>query len=247
MASNQIYQFYAELDDFEPVIWRRFQVKSDMTIARFGYIVQVLFEMRASHLMAIEVEGSKNILNHFPNLKDIPNFKDIPFLKGIPVRYEVPNEGQKMFPDPEVEDATKTRLRSIVGKEGDELQLNYDFGDDWWVLLTLEKIFSDKDLPDAELPLALEGAGFGIVEDVGGTWGLTELAKAFKKKKGADYKHFSEWLGVKNFDITAFDLDDMNFRLKKIPRIYKQIYEDKLYPTKKSIDLIERNYLRKKP
>jgi hypothetical protein len=242
MANNKIYQFYAELNDFEPVIWRCFQVKSDVTIARLGYIVQILFEMRASHLMAIEVDRGKNIL------KNIPKLKDIPILNDISIRYEIPSKGLDMFPDPGayIEDATKTKLHAAVSKEGDELQLNYDFGDDWWVLLTLEKIFSDKDLPDAELPRALDGAGFGIVEDVGGTFGLTELAKAFKKKKGADYKHFCEWVGIKNFDFTAFDLDDMNFRLKKIPRIYKQIYEDKLYPTKKSIDLIERKYLQKK-
>jgi hypothetical protein len=91
----------------------------------------------------------------------------------------------------------------------------------------------------------LDGAGFGIVEDVGGTGELDLLMKAFKKKKGADYKQFSEWLGVDDLDITAFDLDDMNFRLKKIPRIYKQCYEDRLAPTQKSIDLIERKYLKK--
>ncbi|MDR2561631.1 MAG: plasmid pRiA4b ORF-3 family protein [Holophagales bacterium] len=244
MANNKIYQIYAELYDFEPVIWRRFQVKSDVTVARLGYIVQILFEMRASHLMAIEVDRSKNILRNNPKLKDIPNLHD------ISIRYEIPSKGQDMFPDLGVhsEDATKARLHAAVEKEGDELQLNYDFGDDWWVLMRLEKILLDKDLPDdTELPRVLDGAGFGIVEDVGGTWGLAELAKAFKKKKGADYKHFCEWVGIKNFDFTAFDVDDMNFRLKKIPRIYKQIYEDKLYPTKKSIDLIERKYLSKKP
>jgi len=243
MANHKIYQFYAELYDFEPLIWRRFQVRSDVTIARLGYIVQILFEMRASHLMAIEVDRSKNILKNHPKLKDIP------ILKDITIRYEVPSKGQDMFlgPVPRSEDATKTRLHAAIEKEGDELQLNYDFGDDWWVLMRLEKIFSDKDLPDADLPRVLDGAGFGIIEDVGGTWGLTDLVKAFKKKKGADYKHLCEWLGVKTFDITMFDLDDMNFRLKKIPRIYKQIYEDKLYPTKRSIDLIERKYLSKKP
>jgi hypothetical protein len=37
-----------------------------------------------------------------------------------------------------------------------------------------------------------------------------------------------------------FDIDDMSFRLKKIPRIYKQWYEDKLTTTQRSIDLINR-------
>ena len=101
--------------------------------------------------------------------------------------------------------------------------------------------------PGEELPRVLDGAGFGIVEDVGGTGGLEALAKAFKKKKGTDYKQYSEWLGTHDLDMTAFDMDDMNFRLKKIPRIYKQCYEDRLTPTQRSIDLIERKYLRKKP
>lgn len=43
MASHPIYQFYAELDDFKPKVWRRFQVLDDITVARLGYIVQVLF------------------------------------------------------------------------------------------------------------------------------------------------------------------------------------------------------------
>ena len=34
MASHPIYQLYAELDDFKPKIWRRFQVLNDITVAR---------------------------------------------------------------------------------------------------------------------------------------------------------------------------------------------------------------------
>lgn len=145
-----------------------------------------------------------------------------------------------------VVDATTTRLRYAVSEPNEKLNFNYDFGDDWWVSLTLEKVFEDKELPGSELPRVLEGEGFGIVADVGGTGGLKELAKAFKKKKGADYKQYSEWLGIADLDISSFDINDMNLRLKKIPRIYKQCYEDRLTPTQKSIDLIERKYMRNK-
>lgn len=31
MASQPIYQFYAELKDYEPKIWRRFQVMNNIT------------------------------------------------------------------------------------------------------------------------------------------------------------------------------------------------------------------------
>jgi len=41
-----------------------------------------------------------------------------------------------------------------------------------------------------------------------------DLAKTFKTKKGADYKQFSE-TACDDLDLSAFDLADMNVRLKK--------------------------------
>lgn len=228
MASHPIYQFYAELSDFTPKIWRRFQVSNHITPARLCYIIQVLFEMEASHLMALEVP-----------LESVNIF----------LRFEIIDEYCEDFHDPHrdvrVFDATRGNLRQLGLEVGSRLNFNYDFGDDWWVMLTLEKILKDKDLPAGELPRILDGAGHGIVEDCGGPGGLEKLAKAFRKKKGADYKLYSSWLGIEDFDINSFDLDDMNFRLKKIPRIYKQSYEDHLIPTKRSYDLIDRKYLSK--
>jgi len=42
--------------------------------------------------------------------------------------------------------------------------------------------------------------------------------------------------------MTVFDLDDMNFRLKKLPAIYAKFYEQEKYPTQASMDLIDRKY-----
>ena len=251
MANHPIYQFYAELDDYKPKIWRRFQVTDNITVARLGYILQVLFEMTASHLMAIEVPKGQNLKaimsKNYPDLS--PNASIFGGRNDLIWRYEIMMEELEPFNDPHrdvsVADATLTRIRHAVSEPSEKLNFNYDFGDDWWVSLTLEKVFTDKELPGSGLPRVLEGAGFGIIEDVGGVGGLEGFAKAFKKKKGAEYNQFCEWLGIEDFDMAAFDLDDMNFRLKKIPRIYKQCYEDRLTPTQKSIDLIERKYLRK--
>lgn len=202
--------------------------------------------------MAIEVPERENFRNYMRNNHPNTAHKYMVYDSkddGI-ARYEIPSADLEPFEDPHrnvrVADATQTRLCRAVSEPHDKLNFNYDFGDNWWVSLTLEKVFEDKNLPSGELPRVLDGAGFGIVEDVGGTNGLEDLAKAFKKKKGAEYKQFSEWLGVEDFDMAAFDLEDINFRLKKIPRIYKQCYEDRLSPTQRSIDLIERKYLRKK-
>jgi hypothetical protein len=230
MASQTIYQFYAELDDFKPKIWRRFQVLGNVTFARLGYITMTLFEMMASHLFAIEAPLE------FPDGECI-------------WRFEVPSEGWQDLEESDnlkLRDATKYKLCQVASSAGARFNFNYDFGDNWWVSMVLESTFKDETLPGAELPRVVEGAGFGIVEDCGGTGGLEMLVKAFKKKRGSDYRSFRDWLGVDNFDITAFDIDDMNFRLKKIPRIYAQSYEQQLVPTQRSIDLIERKYIEKK-
>lgn len=43
MASQPIYQFYVELQDYTPKIWRRFQVLGNVTAARLGYIIMTMF------------------------------------------------------------------------------------------------------------------------------------------------------------------------------------------------------------
>jgi hypothetical protein len=229
MATQPIYQFYAELEDFKPKIWRRFQVPGNVTFARLGYITMTLFEMTASHLFAIETP------------LESPDGECI-------WRFEIPPEEQYLEESDslKLQDASKFKLCRFTNSPGARFNFNYDFGDDWWVSMILEAVFKDEALLGTELPRVIEGAGFGIVEDCGGTGGLETLVKAFRKKKGSDYKSFRDWLGVDDFDITAFDIDDMNFRLKKIPRVYARSYEQRLAPTRRSIDLIERKYMEKK-
>lgn len=50
--------------------------------------------------------------------------------------------------------------------------------------------------------------------------GLEDIRDAFKIKKGEDYEMYSNWLGKKELDLEKCDLDDLNFRLKKLPRIF---------------------------
>ncbi|MDR0531600.1 MAG: plasmid pRiA4b ORF-3 family protein [Oscillospiraceae bacterium] len=232
--TQPIYQFYAELEDYKPKIWRRFQVAGNSTVARLGYIVMTMYEMRASHLLAIEHE--RPFLTATGRLS-----RRMELIR----RYAIPDEAGewKEFDDA---DATQTKLSQLDFEENSRLLVWYDFGDDWRVIVKLEKIFSDPALPAKELPRVLEGKGYGIVEDCGGIGGLEDLAAAFKAKQGDAYDEYREWLGVDELDLAHCDLDDMNFRLKKLPRIFADIYEKHLYPTQQSIDLIERKYLEKK-
>ena len=63
MASKPIYQIYAELQEYKPKIWRRFQVMNDITVARLAYILMTLFQMQGSHLYLFEVDELANLDN----------------------------------------------------------------------------------------------------------------------------------------------------------------------------------------
>ena len=251
MASHAVYQFYAELDDYTPKIWRRFQVSANITVARLGYILMTLFEMKASHLFAFELPMADNFHERIQSRYPSRKMREIPdeFRASLKIyRYEIPNDESfaEQNDDYVVFDATTHKISRITKDSGTRLNFNYDFGDDWWISLTLENVFFDKELNAKELPRVLEGAGYGIIEDCGGVSGLEELTKAFKKKKGREYNEYSKWLGIGDLDMSAFDINDMDFRLKKVPRIYTDIYEHHIGPTKQSIDLLERKYLQKK-
>lgn len=237
MASQPIYQFYAELCDYEPKIWRRFQTLQNISVARLGYITMILFEMTASHLFSMNLPARENQKKHSANKKLLRFYpKDI--------CYEIINEYTEDFGRKNIEDAVKTKLYHAMRYVGDDIFLNYDFGDGWEVKITVEKIFNDDSVSGKDLPRVLEGDGYGIIEDCGGTGGLESLAKAFKKRSGQDYETFAEWLGVTELNLESFDIKDMNFRVKKIPRIYADCYEKDLEPTIQSMKLIAREYLK---
>ncbi len=244
MASQPIYQFYAELNDYKPKMWRRFQVLNNITMARLVYILMTLFEMQASHLFCLDVPIGENLLHGMRQTLSEEEAQKIRFIhkEAEVCRYEIKNEFTEDFADEMSCDAIRTKLSRVLSVAGEVLQFSYDFGDGWMIRLVLEEVIIDKGLSGKELPRVLEGTGYGIIEDCGGPFGLEELAKAFRKKKGAQYQEYCEWLGVNKLDLDTFDLEDMNFRLKKVPRIYTYIYEHGLEPTKRSMDLLIRKY-----
>jgi len=251
MASNPIYELYAQLRDYQPKIWRRFQVANNITIARLGYILMTLFEMQANHLFRIEVPFRENLImalrKRLGDSEYNKLFADDPFNEteenGI---FEIITEDTYLYRDEDekVYDITEHKLKHVIKVPDSRLVFFYDFGDNWIVDVTLERIFEDDNLSGRLLPRVLDGEGYGIIEDCGGVGGLENLAKAFKKKKGKEYNMYREWLGIDDLDLNHFDINDMNFRLLKVPRIYSDIYERNMEPSERSMDILDRKYLK---
>lgn len=153
------------------------------------------------------------------------------------VYYELINE--EIFPseNERLIEADKIKLNEATTLEGIDLSFEYDFGDSWEISLTLEKCEKEEILL-SQLPRVVDGEGYGIVEDIGGTQGLEQLAKTLKKGEGKEFEETASWLDSTTLNLEEFDTDDMNFRLKKLIRLYKDSYEYGQEPTKKSLDVL---------
>lgn len=246
MATKPIYEIYAELQDYEPKMWRRFQILSDMTMARLAYTLMIMFEMKASHLYKFEVDEYKVYQNGLKISGKKGNEYDELVKKCQPIaqygcifeKEDMPNrEGYK-----ELEDAKDKRVRRVLENENDEADFYYDFGDGWHIKLKVKRIFENENIKKAKLPRVVDGQGFGIIENCGGPGGLEKLREAFQKKEGTEYEEYSKWLGVEELDLDTIDLWDLNFRLREILMIYKKIYEEGISPTEEEMKLIERDY-----
>ena len=177
---------------------------------------------------------------------DRPMPDDDPAYQSEPdkiLRYDI--AGGDSFPETMISNtyaATEMTLRRFTSRGDATFHFFYDYGDGWEVVLRLEEVFEDSELPGKELPRVLEGQGFGIIEDCGGPAGLEHLREVFQQKSSPEYQSMREWLGTSEVDLSVFDLQDLNFRLKKLPRIFRDLYEYDYPPTKHSIDLLDRKY-----
>ena len=247
MSQHYVYSFYAELRDHKPKIWRRFEINGEKTMAELGYAIMLMFEMQASHLFCFRENSKENFLAYlrtvYPDEEKFNSYVEKismdEFLNNV--RYELPSEDMFTPDDERLIEADKIKLGNVTHCPGWKASFEYDYGDGWEIDLTLEKC-EKQEISLAILPRVLKGEGFGIVEDVGGVGGLENLAKVLKKGKGKEYKETCEWLDSDSLDLEAFDIDDMNFRLKKLIRVYRESYECRYDPTEKSLSLLLREY-----
>jgi len=235
MAFGPIYQIYSELLNYNPKIYRRFWVLSSVHLNRLGYILMAMYEMHPGHMFCFDIQKDDNYkINNFNlfNAKYIASVKEF-FPNYIPSPFddihismddeEAIYNSKNASDNIQVLSGYSTKLCQILGKNG-HMQFTFDFGVNWKINLTVEKIFKDKDLPGINLPKVIEGKGFGIIEDCGGTDNLKDSAKTNK------------------INLQYFDIEDMNYRLKKLPRIYHDLYYFNQTANKEITAFINREY-----
>jgi len=88
----------------------------------------------------------------------------------------------------------------------------YDFGDSWVHVITVEKVLVPKE--PLTVPICLEGKRGCPPEDCGGAWGYQELLEALGDSEHPSHEEFKEWLDA-DWDSEAFHLDRVNAALEE--------------------------------
>ncbi len=202
MMAHTTMQFVAELQDYKPRIWRRFQISSNADLADFCYALMEMFHM-GGHLFDFNIKGERYVLPLPAGLDDWDG--PVKNVKGVVI--------SKLFT-----------------KEGDSGEMWYDFGDSWYVKVKLETLNVSEIISADELPRVIKGKGFGIIENCGGVWGLEEIAEGLRTGKGEDWEDRKSWLEeicpeVLEKGMDFCDIDEINAAIKAgyVASIYKKM------------------------
>lgn len=162
---STVHQLTITLLGVEPLVWRRVQVPSGVTLSRVHGDIQAVMGWSNSHLHRFEIKGGRY---------------------GTPDPDYVPAFGGPVL------DERKARLGSLVA-EGDRFTYEYDFGDSWEHEIVVEEILPAG--PGSATSRCLEGARACPPEDVGGWPGYAAFLDAMADPKHPEHDDRSEWIG----------------------------------------------------
>lgn len=179
--SSTVHELEITLLDVEPRIWRRFVVRSDMTLAKLHSVVQVVMGWTDSHMHQ--------------------------FITPDETRYSLPSP----FDDPDwneqISDARKARVADVLPAKGAQIVYEYDFGDGWAHVIEVADIRASES-PE-KVPRCMAGERNCPPEDCGGPYGYPELLAALANPKHPEHENLVEWTGGE-FDAEMFALDEIN-------------------------------------
>ena len=120
-------------------------------------------------------------------------------------------------PDPEYDDRMKddrrVRLQKIAREKGASFIYEYDFGDSWQHVITVEEI--EPWTPNSLAPRCLDGARACPPEDCGGIGGYEHLLEALRDRRHPEHKELRAWAGA-HFDPELFSLQAVNSALANL-------------------------------
>jgi len=172
-----------------PPLWRRLQLPSAASLGFLHDVIQEAFGWEGFHLHRFQDERGRE-------------WGDRAFPDG--------GYGAATFADEE-----EAGLGQVLRAEGAVLWYVYDFGDDWRHRIEVEKILPLD--PDVTYPRCTGGRRAAPpAEDIGGIWGLEEIAYLVTHPEAEPPEHFEDLvsdLRDRGYDPGAFDPAELTRRL----------------------------------
>ena len=171
------------LENFEPAIWRRVEVNDDLSFYQLHRVIQQAMGWEDCHLHEFEVARQR-------------------------VGTASADDAMFMIRDVLIPERSTRLFELLEGRR--KFRYWYDFGDDWWHTVVIEKRLP----PEAGTPPVLLVAGENACppEDCGGTPGYAELIEVLAHPGTPAYADAVDWLGGP-FDPFTFDF---SARQKKV-------------------------------
>jgi hypothetical protein len=162
---SAVYQLKVTLEGIRPPIWRRIQVRGDISLFKLHKILQEAMGWYDYHLHQFIIEGES---------------------------YSVISREADMLGE-DFKNEKRFRLNRIVPGEKFEFIYEYDFGDSWYHTILVEKIFMPDE--EMEHPVCLKGKRSAPPEDCGGVGGYYDLLEALRDKDHPEHEYLLEWAG----------------------------------------------------
>ena len=184
VEAARIYQLKIALPYIEPSIWRRLEVRGQMTFFDLHDAIQIAMGWEDCHLWMFNVDKTEIS----------------------------PESGQFDTPGrPRARSASSTTLDAMLTGRCSKFQYEYDMGDSWTHEIKVEKVFAPES--DVQYPRCTDGERAGPPEDCGGFPGYMNLLEVMANPKHPEHDEMIEWIGEK-WNPEAFDLDAVNKRLQ---------------------------------
>lgn len=197
-----VYRIRVHIDDSEPTIWRRLDVRSNVTLDVLHQVLQVAFDWTDSHLYRLALGGHG--FDHHSQLFLCP--------------YDVDN---KEWPDDDDDGlpAAGTRLDETLSEPGDVLSYLYDYGDNWELTLRLEEVLRAESFCPAAV--VIDGERAAPPEDCGHLVDADSLAEVLPEPSLFEPERVNAGFGDAYFVLRDAGIDvrlaDLAHRLKYTP------------------------------
>jgi hypothetical protein len=180
---NEIATIRIELRDTDPVIWRQVEVPTSVTLKVLHDIVQIVMGWFDYHLWEFTIGGQRYRLPMDEELGTVPRI-----------------------------DASKVRLRDVLGPHETIIDYLYDFGDCWEHRLTITNVRQGE--PGIAYPRYIGGEWNAPPEDCGGISGFYDALDALTDPDHPNHAEIKEWFD--DYDPTLIDDVPIKYALSRV-------------------------------